>query len=151
MNTLPPVLLNCCGLFAVSFVFALHALAGGQASKADAKTPCGTEIGKPMSFLETTSGVILYVESDRHHVAALGKDGKVLWHRDLVAEEHEAVKNFRTTIKPIISYVGAALDWQVKLMRSRGKTGTFAAMGFNNKSFGLIDLQTGQYTGMGND
>jgi hypothetical protein len=43
----------------------------------------GFEIGQPFVLNDPRSGLILYVESDGRHIAAITRDGKMRWHRNL--------------------------------------------------------------------
>jgi hypothetical protein len=104
----------------------------------------------PMAYREAGSGIVIYVESDRRHVAALDSTGKLLWHRDVVNEDAEKIKNHKR-IEPVISRVGIPLAWELKLMASNGKPGPFAGISFYNGSTGVIDLRSGELAGMRSD
>jgi hypothetical protein len=41
---------------------------------------------RPMIFKDETSGRLFYFENDGQHVAAIDKDGKILWHKNPVEE-----------------------------------------------------------------
>lgn len=104
---------------------------------------------RALSFREGHTGVVVYAESDCRHVAAVGGDGTVLWRRDLPAEA--GVRPGRADVSPAVTHLGAPLDWQLRAVRSRWGAGPYVGVGFNDKSFGLLDVWTGAYTRMGND
>jgi hypothetical protein len=96
---------------------------------------------------------VLYFESDGQHVAALDKDGQVLWHKN-PAEELAASKSFKKgakVMRPVIVYAGPPHDWMLRVMKERGKEGQYVAITFSTKAFGLLDKQTGGFTFLGND
>jgi hypothetical protein len=111
----------------------------------DDKAPSGE---KPLSFKDEASGVLLYVETDRKHVAAIDKDGKILWHKEIT---QVVTLKSRGDKEAAVIFVGKPTDWSLKVMKERGKAGTYIGVGFNTKEFGVIDQQTGEYTSMGND
>lgn len=42
--------------------------------------------GQPYLLNDPRSGLLLYVEGDGRHMAAITRDGKILWHRNLFAD-----------------------------------------------------------------
>jgi hypothetical protein len=60
----------------------LFCLAASQADQVvpEARTQAPSQPA-PLSYRDADSGIILVVESDRHHVVAVDKDGKILWSR----------------------------------------------------------------------
>jgi len=44
------------------------------------------EIGQPFVLNDPRSGLILYVESDGRHMAAITHEGEMLWHRNLFSD-----------------------------------------------------------------
>jgi hypothetical protein len=104
---------------------------------------------RALSFREEQTGVVVYAEPDRRHVAAVGDDGAVLWRRDLPAEA--GVRPRRADVGPAVIHLGAPLDWQLRAVRGRWGAGPYVGVGFNDKSFGLLDVWAGAYTPMGND
>jgi hypothetical protein len=42
--------------------------------------------GEPFSLNDPRSGLMLYVEGDGRHMAAIARDGKIRWHRDLFGD-----------------------------------------------------------------
>ncbi len=104
---------------------------------------------KPMTLKADKSGTVLYFESDGQHVAALDKDGQVLWHKN-PAEELKRFKKGDKAMRPVIVYAGPPLDWMLRAMKERGKK-EYVAITFSTKAFGLLDKQTGEFTFLGND
>jgi hypothetical protein len=47
-----------------------------------------TDFPGPQVCKDPTSGTLLYVESDGRHVAAISRDGKLLWNRDPFKDAH---------------------------------------------------------------
>jgi hypothetical protein len=113
----------------------------------DANKPA--EASKPLTYKDAGTGILVYVESDRRHAAALDKDGKVLWHKDVV--EAAKVRPLRPDRPAALVHVGKPLDWRLKVMKERKKEGDYVTVSFSDKSFGLPDLRSGEYTLMGSD
>ena len=42
----------------------------------------------PQTYQDPRTGIILYLESDGRHIAAISRDGKLLWARDPFADSH---------------------------------------------------------------
>jgi hypothetical protein len=101
----------------------------------------------PLSHEDAGSGIVIYVETDRHHVAALDQSGRILWHRDLLKEEAEHIKNAKR-IEPAISGIGIPAAWELKLAEVKSKPGPFAGIIFSNVSSGIIDMSTGELFGL---
>src|SRR5690349_22281876 len=64
-----------------------------------------TDFPGPQVCRDPTTGTLLYVESDGRHVAAISRDGKLLWNRDPFKDAHLP---FYRTEKPQIVYIGLA-------------------------------------------
>jgi hypothetical protein len=80
----------------------------------------------PQSYRDADSGIIFYVESDGRHIAAIGQDGKLLWHRDPFA------------------------DARLEAMTGKG-SGKFVCISYNSSQAGVLDMKTGDFTFMGQD
>jgi RNA polymerase sigma-70 factor (ECF subfamily) len=105
----------------------------------------------PLTYKDDKTGLLFVVESDRRHVAALDKNGKVLWHKDLIAAAN--LKGYKVGTKvyePAITHLGPPLDWMLKTVKAQGKTGDFVEIAMG-KYFGVFNQRTGEYTFMGND
>ena len=92
---------------------------------------------KPLTFVDTQSRVLYYVESDGRHVSAIAADGKLLWHRNPFVDAKLQPYRFR---KPIIVWIG--------LDESRGNS---LAISFNSSQFGLLNAKTGEFDYRGRD
>jgi hypothetical protein len=95
---------------------------------------------------------VFYFESDGQYVAAIDKDGKVLWHKN--PAEEAGLKGFTKgdkVVRPVIIYACPPLDWMLRAMKDRGKTGEYLTVTFSTKAFGLLDKQTGGFTYLGSD
>jgi hypothetical protein len=91
----------------------------------------------PQVYRDSKSGTLLYVETDGRHVAAISRDGKLVWIRDPFTDAH---LEFYRTEKPQIVYVGAA-----------SKADGFVAISFNNSQFGLLRISNGDFRFLGQD
>src|SRR3954447_12630177 len=99
----------------------------------------------PLTFRAEGSNVLVYVESDRRHLAAVDINGKVLWHKDVTQELN--TKSLRD--RPArINYVGKPLDWMLKLIPGGGSAADYFGIALSTKEFGLINLRTGKYKTM---
>lgn len=134
-------------LLAVLLLFAV-------ASVASDTNKTTTYIGKydqpfpgPQAYRDADSGIIFYVESDGRHVAALSKEGNVLWHRDPFTDSK--LQLYRTK-QPRIVWIGQPQKWMVEAMSSKG-AGRFISISYNSSQFGVIDIKTGDFTFMGQD
>jgi hypothetical protein len=120
------------------------------ARKAAAMAARLLKLDAPLTYKDPGSGILIYVETDRRHFAGIDPSGKVIWCRDLLKEEPARINN-SYEIEPLIYSIHAPMDWTLKQMASKSKPGPFAGIGFLNKSFGVIDVRTGEFTWMGND
>lgn len=106
---------------------------------------------KPLVYRSEKSGIVLYVERDRHYLSSVDKDGKILWHKHLT-------KDWKWDFRPddyvaSIGYVGKPSEGQL-----RGANETFGqapeteyAYLTVDRLFGLINLRTGEFFGLGSD
>jgi hypothetical protein len=101
----------------------------------------------PQSYRDADSGIIFYVESDGRHVAAIGQDGKLLWHRDPFAD---ARLEYYRTRQPRIVRLGQPQKWMVEAMTGKG-SGKFVCISYNSSQAGVLDMKTGDFTFMGQD
>ena len=98
----------------------------------------------PQVYKETSSGTLLYVESDGRHVAAISPDGKLLWNRDPFTEGH---LEFYRTNKPQIVYIGPVS----KSSPAGVQPGEFVAVAFNSSQFGVLKISNGEFRFQGQD
>jgi hypothetical protein len=104
-----------------------------------------TDFPGPQVCKDPTSGTLLYVESDGRHVAAISRDGKLLWNRDPFKDAHLP---FYRTEKPQIVYTGPAS----KFHHPPGeKPEAFVEISFNSSQFGLMRISNGEFHFSGQD
>ncbi|MGO8759076.1 MAG: hypothetical protein ACLQG3_13215 [Terracidiphilus sp.] len=99
----------------------------------------------PATYTDPISRTLFYVESDGRHVAAISKDGKLLWNRDPFADAHAP---FYRTDKPQIVFIGPASNSDPVI---RGKHERFVAITFNNSQFGVLKISDGDFVLEGQD
>ena len=99
----------------------------------------------PATYTDPITRTLFYVESDGRHVAAISKDGKLLWNRDPFAEAHAP---FYRTEKPQIVFIGPASKSDPFIQRSRE---SFVAIRFNNSQFGVLKIGNGDFILQGQD
>src|SRR5207245_9645770 len=82
---------------------------------------------KTMIFQDEKSGRLFYFESDGQHVAAIDKDGKILWHKNPVEEGKLMAdrKKGNKVLHPVIIIVGLPLEWQIRVLQQQGKKGEY--------------------------
>ncbi len=90
---------------------------------------------KPLTFLNTNSHVLYYVESDGRHVAAIAKDGKLLWHRNPFVDAK--LEPYRYS-KPVIRSISSPGGSRISIV-------------FNSSQFGSLDPKTGDFRFGGQD
>jgi hypothetical protein len=61
------------------------AIAPAPAKYVPAARPSGLEDSQ-LTYKDPASAIMIYVESDRRHIAAIDSTGKILWHKNLVVE-----------------------------------------------------------------
>jgi hypothetical protein len=95
------------------------------------------------------SGTTLYVETDGRHVAAISRDGKLLWTKDPYKDAH--IPSYRTE-KPQIVYIGSVAKSIPDARPFAGREpDKFVAITFNNSQFGLLTISTGEFDFIGQD
>ena len=116
---------------------------GGLIDWSKVKIPAGVHVHDqrttaPLSYRDPASGVVVYVESDRHHVVAFSPDEKVLWQRTPAADGN--LPHYSPTtpmLNPAIYSIGPG-------------NGTTVGISFG-KQFGTLDIKTGDFTFLGQD
>jgi hypothetical protein len=99
----------------------------------------------PQSYRDSATGITFYVESDGLHVAAISKEGKILWVRDPF---HDAKLNDYRTHKPQIVFIGKG-SWVVNgVLRKDIPT---IRIGFNSSQFGVMKMSDGEFQFLGQD
>ena len=101
----------------------------------------------PLTYRDEKTGIIFYVESDRRHVAAIDKDGKLLW-----AKIPEEMVTEVLADRPLrITYIGKLNDWMLQATKDQGRKSNYVAISLSNKEFGTVDQTNGVYRRMGSD
>jgi len=95
------------------------------------------------AFQDKESGLLFYVESDGRHVAAIDRDGKILWHRDPFVEAK--LEAYRVE-HPVIVEIGAPIGWMIE-----GRKGKFVRVNFNSSQCLILDIKSGDAISMGQD
>ena|SRR2546423_7515165 len=99
-----------------------------------------TDFRGPQVYKDPTSGMLLYVETDGRHVAAISCAGKLLWNRDPFTDAHLP---FYRTEKPQIVSIGPD--------PTGGEPGKFVALTFNSSQFGIMRTSDGEFRFRGQD
>lgn len=111
-------------------------------SEAPIKQQLNTTPAAPLSYRDAESGITFLVESDRHHVVAVDKDGKTLWNRQPATDGMLPPYSEKSPkLNPTIAWIGAST---VPRQNSVGIT-------FNSRQAGALDLKTGDFTFLGQD
>lgn len=103
--------------------------------------------GTPISYRDPQTGITLYAESDGRHLAAFGPDGTLKWMRNPFEDAH--LCPYRIA-RPVIAYIEPATtfdidalgQWPHKKLRA-------VILHFDSSQFGAVDLETGDFTIMG--
>lgn len=99
----------------------------------------------PQSYRDSATGITFYVESDGLHVAAISKEGKILWVRDPF---HDAKLSDYRTHKPQIVFIGKG-SWSVNGVRRRDAPAILIR--FNSSQFGAMRMSDGEFQIYGQD
>jgi hypothetical protein len=99
----------------------------------------------PQSYRDSATGITFYVESDGLHVAAISKEGKILWVRDPF---HDAKLSDYRTHNPQIVSIGKG-RWLVNGVRRRDVPVIW--IGFNSSQFGAMRMSDGEFQFYGQD
>ncbi len=101
----------------------------------------------PQSYRDSTTGITFYVESDGLHVAAISKEGKILWVRDPF---HDAkLSDYRTHNPQIVSISIGKVNWIVDGVRRRDIPAVLIR--FNSSQFGAMKMSDGEFQIYGQD
>jgi hypothetical protein len=106
------------------------------------------EPGKPFTYKDPKTGILLYVESDNRHVTAIDPDGKILWERDIIKEENIS-QNYRKD--PItVYYLGPLSQSDKRILKEHPKNGDYVGIGFKHSGEGgVLNQRTGEYWCLG--
>jgi hypothetical protein len=95
------------------------------------------------TFKDKESGVVYYLESDGRHVAAIDREGKLLWNRDPFVEAKLEPYRFE---RPVIVSMGEPHAWMIK-----GRKGKFILINFNSTQAGILSAEKGDFIFLGQD
>jgi hypothetical protein len=95
------------------------------------------------AYKDKASGIIFYVESDGRHIAAIDRDGKLLWNRDPFVEAKLEPYRFE---RPVIVSIGEPHSWMTK-----GRPGRYVLINFNSTQAGILSFEKGDFTFLGQD
>jgi hypothetical protein len=97
----------------------------------------------PQSYRDSATGTTFYVESDGLHVAAISKEGKILWVRDPF---HDAKLSDYRTHKPQIVFIDKG-SWWINGVRRRDVPAI--SIEFNSSQFGVMKMTDGKFQPLG--
>jgi hypothetical protein len=97
----------------------------------------------PMAYRRPGDDSLYYVEGDGRHLAAIARDGVVLWREDLFTQA--GLEQYRVE-EPKISRLGQASRGILE-----GRVGSYIAVQFNSTQFGIVDVATGEFIFQGQD
>ena len=101
----------------------------------------------PQSCRDSATGITFYVESDGLHVAAISKEGNILWVRDPF---HDAkLSDYRTHNPQIVSVSIGKGSWLVNGVRRRDVPAILIR--FNSSQFGAMRMSDGEFQIYGQD
>lgn len=101
----------------------------------------------PVSFRDNQTGILLYVETDGRHLAALGADGKLLWVRNPFEDSKSCP--YRTIRPKLVGIAPLPPALERQAMYYMKRNGPFVEIAFNSSQFGAVDLTTGDYLELG--
>jgi hypothetical protein len=96
-----------------------------------------------MAYRRPGDDSLYYVEGDGRHLAAIARDGVVLWREDLFTQAN--LEQYRVE-EPKISRLGQASRSMLE-----GRVGGYIAVQFNSTQFGIVDVATGEFIFGGQD
>ena len=99
----------------------------------------------PQSCRDSATGITFYVESDGLHVAAISKEGNILWVRDPF---HDAKLSDYRTHNPQIVFIGKG-SGVVNGVRPRDVPAILIR--FNSSQFGAMRMSDGEFQIYGQD
>jgi hypothetical protein len=103
----------------------------------------------PYTYKDADTGIIFYIESDGHHVAALDKDGKILWCRQPALDgKLPPYSEIHPRPNPLIVWFGALTKNQSERLKNTG-SGKFIGISFNSRQAGMLDVKNGDFTFQG--
>jgi hypothetical protein len=101
---------------------------------------------KVSTFQDPETKITFYIESDRHHVAAIAPSGRLLWVRDPFVDSK--VPYYRGPQHSPIWSVGVANTGYERQMQGKGGI-KFVEVKFVSSQYGLMNQATGQFIFLG--
>jgi hypothetical protein len=124
------------------------------AAKISAQTrPAGAVNAAPasLSYRDPDTGIVFSVESDGRHIAAVDRDGKILWRRQPGTDGNlPPYSKTRPQTNPVVTWIGALTKDQSDHLKDTG-SGKFIGIGFNSRQGGVVDVKNGNFTFQGQD
>jgi hypothetical protein len=102
------------------------------------------EPGRALVYRDKQTDVLLYVESDGRHLAAVSPKGELLWVRDPFVDQN--LCPYRTS-RPIIVYVGPT-SWsgdETSIAKHFKINSHVVEIRFDSSQFGVVDLSNGKF------
>jgi len=97
----------------------------------------------PVAYVDKKLQVVVYAETDGRHVSAINFDGRVLWTRNPFVDAH--LKPYRVAEPKIVFF------YTPRPRMIEGKKGSFVGVMFESTQSGLMDLESGKFTFLGQD
>lgn len=114
-------------------------------SPAPAQMPLGRgRPGKPLAYRDKRTNILLYVESDGRHLAAVSPKGELLWVRDPFVDRN--LCPYRTA-RPVIVYVGPT-SWsgdETSIAKIFKVPNHLVEIRFDSSQFGVVDITNGEF------
>jgi hypothetical protein len=102
--------------------------------------------GKPLAYRDKQTNILLYVESDGRHLAAVSSEGALLWVRDPFAERN--LCPYRSA-RPIVVYVGPTrAGWsgdEASFAKQLKLDTHLIEIQFDSSQFGVVDIKNGDF------
>jgi hypothetical protein len=99
----------------------------------------------PQVYRDPKTGILLYVESDGRHLAAISSDGKLLWSRDPFSDAHLPFYRFKDPKVVTIRALPPTIDPQ------EGAWDKFVSIFLANSQFGWLRISDGEFRFRGQD
>lgn len=96
----------------------------------------------PLGWADPSTGTVVYVESDGRHAAAIEAEGRLLWHKDVVAEAPPKLQAEGT--EPAISALQGPGEPAADVAKQQGKDRHYVVLTLTNGAIVKLDVQTGE-------
>jgi hypothetical protein len=116
------------------------------------------EINLPGQFVpkvlrDSRTGMIFYLESDRHHLSAISRAGKLIWQIDTWVMFRSKTEQLRAS--GLVDFIDfCKSDYYVKVFlkpKQHLSDEDFLTVHFNSDAFGLINKSNGEFVFEGQD